>query len=295
MAEIPTVYHKFLQETLHSHIELNLKFLLENKYLYQSWKIPEIQFSEISGNIRSFLSPTSDMQVEGLYSMLFSKDLVIRWKINNSDRNGGYALEEIPEKTEFILDFLPLTIKKYCQKCDDIEPHNYIDGREVIDTFSDELPIQIFTMNYLCQGCKDSLLVYLVRREGLKISINGRSPIESVQLPSFLPKDQRRFISDGIVAFRSGQVLAGIFLLRTFIEQYVRSYSNDYETQNMDGLFEKYSECLPQDFKDRFPSLKSIYEQLSNAIHKADGSVTVFQEQSENIILHFEAKRLYKL
>ena len=51
----------------------------------------------------------------------------------------------------------------------------------------------------------------------MKISLNGRSPMEATNVPDYLPKDQKKYFSDALIAYNSGQILAGIFLLRIFV------------------------------------------------------------------------------
>jgi len=52
---------------------------------------------------------------------------------------------------------------------------------------------------------------------------------------------------------------------------------------------------LPEDFKQRFPSLNNIYGDLSSAIHRADPNDELFNGTKEKIIEHFKAKDLFKL
>jgi translation elongation factor EF-4 len=87
--------------------------------------------------------------------------------------------------------------------------------------------------------------------------------------------------------------LAGLFMLRTFIEQYVSSTQPDSE-EKIDTKLKIYSKSLPDSFTGTFPSLKEIYEKLSSAIHKADENEELFNTSCENIILHFDAKRVYE-
>jgi hypothetical protein len=61
-------------------------------------------------------------------------------------------------------------------------------------------------------------------------------------------------------------VLAGLFLLRVFIEQFAKSKVNG-DFASGDALLDAYPTPLPDDFKGRFPSLKNLYSGLSMAIH----------------------------
>jgi hypothetical protein len=148
---------------------------------------------------------------------------------------------------------------------------------------------------YQCQACKSIPEAFLIRRQESKISLSGRTPMEIVKVKNFLPKKQRKFCANAIVAYNSGQVLAGNFLLRTFIEQYIRDECKDPESRDVDDLFRKYGETLPEDFKQHFPSLQKVYDQLSNDIHGAVGSEAIFIKARADIEEHFDARRIFKL
>lgn len=45
----------------------------------------------------------------------------------------------------------------------------------------------------------------------------------------------------------------------------------------------------------RFPSLSDLYGKLSDAIHAAEASNTLFEGALKDIEEHFEARRLFKL
>ena len=128
----------------------------------------------------------------------------------------------------------------------------------------------------------------------MKLTLSGRTPMEQFKVPKLFPKARRRFISDAAIAFNSGQVLAANFLLRTFIEQYVRAETDNLQSQDLDDIFAKYGVKLPDDFKQRFPSLKSIYETLSVDIHSATGSQATFLKARKDIETHFDAKRIFE-
>jgi len=53
--------------------------------------------------------------------------------------------------------------------------------------------------------------------------------------------------------------------------------------------------ALPEDFKTRFPSMRTLYGDLSVDIHGASGSPALFERALVEIVQHFEARRLFKL
>ncbi len=52
---------------------------------------------------------------------------------------------------------------------------------------------------------------------------------------------------------------------------------------------------LPEDFKERFYSMKDLYGELSADIHQAKGSTKLFEKAEEKIIQHFKARELFNL
>ncbi len=120
-------------------------------------------------------------------------------------------------------------------------------------------------------------------------------PLETPIIPRNLPKKERKHFRNAVIAFDSGQALAAKFLLRIFLEQYVRGVATNPEVRSIESLFDEYNATLPDDFKQRFPSLKSIYDQLSEDIHAADETPEIFETAKQKIVEHFDAKRVFKI
>ena len=193
--------------------------------------------------------------------------------------------------------FAPKHAKLYCKVCDRIEAYNLESGRSAFEAHKFR-PVTakieaVYVLTYLCQSCKSFPEVFIIKREGGKLTLCGRSPMEHVEVPREIPKDVARFYSGAIVAHQSGQTLAGLFLLRTLCEQWARKFAaaNDYA----DEAIKKYMDSLPEDFKARFPSLRSIYEKLSVDIHSATGSDEVYVQMLADIDEHFSARKIFKL
>jgi hypothetical protein len=187
------------------------------------------------------------------------------------------------------------SITTYCEQCGAAWPHN---PTENIVPIGDNHN-QCFLLEYLCQKCQVTLVRFQIHREGLKLSLTGRDPIEVLPTPKELPKAMARYFSSAHIAHNAGQTLAGIFLLRTFIEQYWRSLPAIQQLAikqpTGDEMGDAYQGRLPDDFKQRFPSLKDIYSRLSGAMHAANEDAALFQDCSQKIVEHFEARRLFKL
>ena len=202
-----------------------------------------------------------------------------------------------------ILAFRIPHVKLFCKRCDRVEAFNHVSGWDVLETDvggtgatqdENQPTTQIFVLSFLCQSCKGIPEVFLVRRKGEKLTLSGRSPIEHVEQPRDIPKPISRYYSDAIVAHQSGQTLAGVFLFRVLIEQWVQSQTST-KGLKADSALEEYMGGLPNDFKGRFPSFRELYERLSTDIHSATGSADLFEEARQKIVDHFEARRLFKL
>lgn len=117
----------------------------------------------------------------------------------------------------------------------------------------------------------------------------------------------QRFYSGVIVAYQSGQTLAGNFMLRTLIEQWVRLDTKAERGQReeaaepteakwkADQVLDVYAEKLPEALKGRFGTLKDSYSDLSADIHSAAGSADIFEKSRADIERHFDARRVFEL
>lgn len=211
------------------------------------------------------------------------------------------------------------TLMAICATCGARHPFNLIGARIVSAHDIDErltsptgpFRVETYAFEYQCQACKSSADVFLVRRDDWRLTLCGRSPIEQVDVPRFIPRAFRPYYRRAVVARNSGEVLAGLFLLRVLIEQFV--LADGYMPQQAQGdqddepepelayqrraadAIEKYMETLPDDFTSRFPSLRKIYQDLSADIHSATGSEELFEASLSDIERHFDASRLFKM
>jgi hypothetical protein len=306
-------------------IEDAIKQLLQSKHLYQSQEVvlPPIDFV-IEQSYKNYLAGI--VSGPGRISKLpyleetFNLGKKIYWTINENLKGVSFGVNE---EILAIVDFTPPTVRLYCSHCDYLQPYNYLNGESIFKDFeresarkdfeaentpriiipgtkdkTDEIEKrreQVFLLVYQCQGCKGLPEVFLIRRNGMKFILSGRTPMEKVIVEPFIPKHQRGFYSDAIIAYNAGQILPGIFMLRTFLEQFVRSSSTTPQSTNIEALFDEYNATLPEDFKSRFPSLRKIYDNLSEDIHGAIGSAELFDKSKEEIDIHFDARRLYRI
>jgi len=225
---------------------------------------------------------------------------IMNWNVvNQYEARGGYLIpqESRISRAPFINIVFPQTLSLFCSKCNSVEAFNFDNASDLIGYDLHNLcdpNIQIFSISYQCQMCKNLPEVFLIRRKNLKISIDGRSPIQSVDVNRDLPKNQRKYIRKAIVAYNSGEILAALFFQRTFLEQYVREVTGDRETRELDKIFETYKTLLGDEFNSMFPSLGAIYDRLSVVLHSADPSIETYFSVNEDIEIYFSALRAYK-
>jgi hypothetical protein len=195
------------------------------------------------------------------------------------------------------------TIKVFCEQCDRMEAFNAVSVQDFLGYgwhgsepyVAKDRVVQVFVASFLCQSCKTVPEVFLVRRHGMKLTLCGRVPMEHVTVPPMIPKAVQSYYSGAIVAHQSGQTLAGLFLLRTLIEQWVRMQMPASDKLTADQAVEKYMAGLPDDFPSQFRTVRSLYGDLSADIHAAKGDPELFDRACTTIVEHFDARRLFKL
>lgn len=283
-------------------VESGMKELLEKKHLYQriSVKWPDPEVVELKG------SRAGRGYVDVDWIVFTEDSKTLPWVVANDVFRRNYLLSNPAEliiASPIFIPIVPLTIKIYCHKCEEMDPFNIVDG---LDVFSDvqryghftniggRADQQIFVLKYQCQNCKTRPVVFLIQRDGLKISLTGREPMEMVLVPKFIPKEVEKYYSGAMIAYNSGQILPAKFMFRVFLEQYVRSLSKTPKSEDIEGLFMEYKSNIPNDFKQRFPSLDSIYQNLSDHIHAADETPEMVMQVKEKIDLHFESKKIFE-
>jgi hypothetical protein len=290
-------------------VEEAMKNLLSEKHLYQSSE-PDLGFiPELAQRVyKKNQGMPQHFQGSGIPPAAQTPETIARSARGMADAAWTPYIRHGHEKGQFFPTTVPTsnpiqfqlpTINTFCTECQGRWPFNPVfDGAMcVLDTAQS----QRYSFGYQCQQCKGLAIRFMVRREGLKLRLVGRDPIEVLPTPKVLPKVQARFYGDAQIAYHAGQTLAGIFLLRSFVEQYWRSLP---EVQALiqkqpratgDEQGTAYQATLPVDFRNRFPSLSDIYGKLSAAMHGAHADAALFEDCCGQIIEHFEARNLFKL
>jgi len=268
-------------------VTASFKELLEAKHLYQHIEVElDVPIADLSGydsSMRRYL--------EGELAKLPAS----HWCIN--DKADKRPIQSVGPGIRFETP----DVKLFCERCGRIEAFNSVSSLDVSERGcyegfrnSKDEAVQVFGLSFQCQSCKGPPEVFLVRRAGNRLALSGRAPIEHVEAPSTLPKSISRWYRGAVVAHQSGQTLAGLFLLRTLIEQWVRENTKHPDLE-VDNVLDDYMNSLPADFKDRFPSLRDVYGRLSDDLHRAAGSIDLFDEALKSIVEHFAARCLFKL
>lgn len=154
---------------------------------------------------------------------------------------------------------------------------------------------QTFFLVYQCQRCLGTPEVFLVRRDMWSISLHGRSPMERVEVPNYIPQVESKFYRDALIAFNTGKTLAALFYLRTLIEQFARRLTRTEGKATGDEILDAYAKTLPNAHKEYMPSLRKWYDKLSEALHTATEDTLLFVDAKTDIEKHFEIRRVFKM
>lgn len=287
-------HHAVLAKYKRSHEELvnaKVKELLEQRHLYQSIIIDsDIAASELEG-----LS-TDQARLVRAGASEYAESW---WEVEPPTLPGGPPMRRItdrPDRPHLHVD----SAKLFCTACDRREPYNLVYADDLYDSIrkvgvktSSGRPEQMLVLAYLCQACKKRPETFLVFRYGRKITFVGRHPMEHVEVPSVIPKSQRRAYSDAVVAYQAGQILPALFMLRTVIEQHAVDTVGRREGERADQLVDRYMQALPEPVRAHFTSPREIYLRLSAAIHAASADAPLFERSTNEIVRHFDACRLY--
>jgi hypothetical protein len=282
---------------LNKEIEEKFTQLLEEKHLYQRVTIDgDKVIADLRAHVLSSYQDHFDQATRGVSTMAFN-----------------LAVSIVADPSPGILGRVPLVlllknVTMFCQRstCNRREAFRPIWFSDVVQQLRPLAPakvhrlplpgsFQVFVLAYQCQHCEGQPEVLIVRRSGWHLSLEGRSPMASVEIASFIPKRESHFFRDAIVATGAGKTLAGLFYLRTFIEQFGRRMTGISDKRTGDEILSEYAKGLPLSFRDSMPSLADWYEKLSVAIHSADPDEGLFKNAKEKIEKHFEIRKAMDL
>ena len=301
-------YELLSKRHLYQSVEVSLTLMNDHVEAEAEKAFEEMASALSSPGVRAYGSPEHARKS----TLIAGKNTIEKasgtiWEVRPSDTIFGTP--ERPLMDHVVYFDLP-TIHTICPVCEREWPFNPIrltHPDKIIDSerIAHDIPngVQVFACAYQCQSCKSEPLIFLIRRRGTKLTLAGRSIMEMVVAPAFLPKHLRKHYSDAIIAFNAGQILPALFMLRVVIEQFWRELQKrgvlivekSSARLPVDRLGAAYNAALPADFKEHFPSLPKLYEEISRRLHNADADADMFQSAHHDLIQHFDARRLRKL
>jgi hypothetical protein len=200
------------------------------------------------------------------------------------------------------LTLVPPNASLFCRQCGRREafaPMSFTEAPSLIVQGGRQITIpdhlQIFFFVYQCQRCFGEPEGFIVRRNCWVLGLHGRSPIELVEIPPYVPKAESWIYKDAVIAYNSGKTLAGLFYLRTFIEQFARRVTGLTGKVTGDEIMDQYSKVLPAPIKAQMPSLREWYEKLSEPLHSATQDAALFDAAKVQIERHFDMRRIFEI
>lgn len=294
-------------EELHNALQV----LLQNKQLYQSERVTVPKFASyfpqiidpsskgpnkrmgVAVNIGSKIEYRSltDEQIEGLgWLWTKVKNAPVVFFIQSKP---GQPVCELEEGKDEIRVQLPI-VSRHCVTCSRVTPHHSgFLGAEPADHSRCLWPaptlkgIQVFLLPYQCQQCRDEPLVFMLRRDGAKLQLTGRSMFVMEPTPDFVPSLVRTFYSESLIANSAGKPLAGCLYLRLLTEHHMRTFVQLPPKATGDELADAYAKVLDPEFPRSRSSLRVVYSDLSEVIHAGREDAEVFSRCLAAIHEHF--------
>lgn len=299
-----------------------LQELLETKHLYQSVQFSEEDFDSVINSIIEEHKREASRAEPGI-NLDGTPYLQNRIEKLNQERDAllysdwhFFTESNWPPGVPAVdsVDLPPLLLPSARVSCGSkqcegsIQPHNagFAGWRYGVLSFDfpQEGMMQVFSLPYQCQNCKKEPLVFLVKRDALKLTLVGRSQFPEVLVPDFIPKEQRKFYRNALIVREANFILAAVMYLRTLIEQHFYQVIPKAEIEAIkkkgsprgDELAELYAKTLPKGFPSDFPSLRKAYDDLSEVLHRGkedDEASKKFASVKSDVEKHFDALRVF--
>jgi hypothetical protein len=220
-----------------------LKELLETRHLYQKTTIKDID---------AFWKDLKDAFPIKPYQ---ENILKLCAQLENSRFYPSTNLMETVERTggsEVHPTLILKNVKMFCSRCQGREAFSPIWSQDLANELSKPIVsrygsrpdsqisnrVQFLYLAYQCQHCKQEIISIIVKRDGWQLALHGRSPMENIEVPSFIPKPEQWLFRDTLVAMHGGKILAALFYLRTFIEQFARRLTGTAGKETGDVIME---------------------------------------------------------
>jgi hypothetical protein len=287
-------YYKAIEELTYEYSNCwgsALKELLETKHIYQRVTF-DFQPS-ITRLTKSQPHVAAAHEFKNQCEAMLAEPIVAaKEQVSYQDVENGY----IDLKPTLLL----LNVKLFCTACGCREAFAPVSSSDISADRAGNRDkgfkgVQVFSLAYQCQVCKGTPETFLVRREGMTIVLEGRSPFEHVDVPPQIPKAVAKYYRDALVAMHGGKTLAALFYLRTFLEQFARRVTKIEGRETGEKIMEAYGGSIPPDLRDRIPSMREWYDNLSVAIHGAKEDAELFQSALDAVNQHFDIRRVFKI
>lgn len=272
-------------------IRESLRKLLESSYLYQNVAIED----SLIENAAKQSAATKEDSVSGP-RLMAEFDMIVsrRWVPGdpaNPPQTGPRSIG--PALIRFDLP----TIRTWCASCGEVEVHKPVRGQAALPFSADQTLLssttaQTFVLEYECQAsCTAAPLIFLVRRQGTKLQLTGRSEPNSVSAPSPIPEPLRRIYRDAMWAVACNDLPAGFYHVRTLIEHAMKNQLNRPLAEQIDGatLCEEYNKVIDPVIARR-ASLTAIFAETSRHLHERSGGPLDFEKARNLIVNHFSLK-----
>jgi hypothetical protein len=275
---------------IESAIQHAISGLLEDKHLYQRAKV---DYAGILAKYSAIVAAQHQSTLATVVSQRVGGALTLKRESYRGPATEGPT-------------YILKNLKLHCADCEEREVYKCLwtrdicaesgdDGYSIAQAFPLKGQYQGFFLAYQCQRCKSDPMLFLIRRQNWSFILDGRSPIEEVNIPKEIPKAEVKYFRDSVVAFQSGKALPAILYLRVFIETFCRRVTGIETRETGDELTDKYAKQLPEQQRSQMPSLKDWYGRLSEAIHEGREDQELYSEARDEIVRHFEFRRLFKI
>jgi hypothetical protein len=265
-------------------LSAGVKLLIEEKHLYQKTKIDVLKIKDemlqrvATQDERRWVAIQLDSRLTGPITLM---------------RNDSFKVVGRGDPRFQIFLNVPI-VRLFCETCrrkEAFAPQSY---REI----AGETPFSLFVITYECQYCKGAPVGILIRKTDWTFSLDGRSPMEHIELPQYIPRNEAHLFRDGIIGAHTGKWLAAVFYLRCFIEQFARRQAEMKKARKTgDEIMDAYVQKLPADKRSHLPSFKEWYDRLSEPIHAADAEEAekLFDTARARIENHFEIRQALRI
>lgn len=304
-AEIENNLHSVMKDAVRDDVRRHLRALLETKHLYQSLKIEWSQLATEAKRLQDRGKEVNEyIQLGGerIWIPTEMQPYLKRYATKVSSSK-WFLIPELQAPgnhptNSTDLDIIAPPAELFCRVCKTTKTHN--SGSLTIETLCPPYPIgkiadQVFTCGYECQSCRTAPIVFQITRRGEKLTLTGSSEYPTVSIAREIPDEIAEYISEAMLAAGTGRTLAGLFFLRTALEQHMRHSTKLTGRQSGDELATAYFKLLSDEFPKRDWILGRVYEELSSKLHMAEADEKQFEKSLNELVRFFSVLKLYPL